>query len=170
MVYEAFVLPAGHEELFDDSEPGRVHGYEATIELIDTSPWYARLRRGFEKAICSCYLKRFSRSSYGSGLQHHAAEDVLGGVISPSGLAAASRSYVDRLTSRLQEAFHFIRRAQWQGIKAQQGPSSTKSARSGWQEKVQYRSCLLQDWQGVSVRRGFGAQQSWHDEGPRPKP
>ena len=49
LVYEAFVLPAGHEELFDDSEPGRVHGYKATIELIDTSPWYARLRRGLEK-------------------------------------------------------------------------------------------------------------------------
>ena len=44
LIYEALVLPAGREELFDDSEPGRVHNYEANIELMDTSPWYARLR------------------------------------------------------------------------------------------------------------------------------
>ena len=44
LIYEAFILPEGREELFCENEPGCVHGFEATIELMDPSPWYARLR------------------------------------------------------------------------------------------------------------------------------
>ncbi len=44
LIYEAFILPEGREELFCENEPGCVKGFEATIELVDPSPWYARLR------------------------------------------------------------------------------------------------------------------------------
>ena len=44
LIYEAFVLPEGRDELFDANEPGCVRDFEATIELTDTTPWYARLR------------------------------------------------------------------------------------------------------------------------------
>jgi hypothetical protein len=36
-------LPKGRAALFDETEPGCVKGFEATIDVEDTTPWFARL-------------------------------------------------------------------------------------------------------------------------------
>ena len=36
-------LPKGRAALFDETEPGCMRGFEATIDVEDTTPWFARL-------------------------------------------------------------------------------------------------------------------------------
>ena len=63
-IYEVLALPGGRAALFDETEPGCVKGFEATIDVEDTTPWYARLRPGSTedkiefKAVLDRYLKQ----------------------------------------------------------------------------------------------------------------
>jgi transposase InsO family protein len=56
---------------------------------------------------------------------------VLEDVLSPSELATASRGYVDRLISRLQGAFHFVRRAQWLASRRNKDRLAPKAPEAG---------------------------------------
>jgi hypothetical protein len=60
-IYEVLALPMGRAQLFEEMEPGCVLDFEASIELEDSTPWYARLRPGSneDKAEFKIVLDRY---------------------------------------------------------------------------------------------------------------
>jgi hypothetical protein len=45
-IYEVLALPMRRAQLFEETEPGCVMGFKATIDVEDTAPWFARLFNG----------------------------------------------------------------------------------------------------------------------------
>jgi hypothetical protein len=41
-IYEVLALPMGRAQLFKETEPGCVMGFEAISDVEDTAPWFAR--------------------------------------------------------------------------------------------------------------------------------